>query len=216
LPQADLLLICVKDDVVSDVAALLADHAESFPMAAHVSGFLPVTALHVLSERDVAVGGFHPLQTLPDPKRGAAALAGSYAGIGGDQLATDTLTHFATSLGMQPFSLDDDQRPAYHAAAAATANFVITSLAVAGDLFSSVGIDERVARPLVEHAISNLYELGADEVLTGPIARGDIETVIGHLTAAHMVSEDVGAQFRLIAEATAVRAGRRHEVAQWK
>lgn len=216
MPDADLLLISVSDNSVVDVAASLADHSASFAVAAHLSGFLPVTALHVLSERGVAVGGIHPLQTLPDPERGAKALAGSFAGVGGDRLAIDTLTHFATSLGMEPFPLDDDQRPAYHAAAAAASNFVITSLAVAGDLFVSAGVDQRVARPLVERAIANLYESDAGAALTGPIARGDIETVIGHLTAAHQVSDDVGTQFRLFAEATAIRAGRSGEVHQWK
>lgn len=216
LPEADLLLISVSDDSVVDVASSLADRSASFVVAAHLSGFLPVTALHVLGERGVAVGGIHPLQTLPDAERGAAALFGSYAGVGGDRLAIDTLTHFATSLGMEPFPLDDDQRPAYHAAAAAASNFVIASLAVAGDLFVSAGVDQRVARPLVERAIANLYESGAGAALTGPIARGDIETVIGHLTAAHQVSDDVGTQFRLFAEATAIRAGRSSEVLQWK
>ena len=216
LPEADLLLISVNDKSVVDVATALAPGSSSIAVAAHMSGFLPVTALHVLSERGVAVGGIHPLQTLPDPERGAEALAGSYAGVGGDRLAIDTLTHFATSLGMEPFPLGDDQRPAYHAAAAAASNFVITSLAVASDLFVSAGVDQRVARPLVERAIANLYESSARAALTGPIARGDIETVIGHLTAAHQVSDDVGTQFRLFAEATAIRAGRSREVLQWK
>ena len=211
-----MLLIAVKDDAITDVAVALSDRTESFAVAAHLSGFVPVTALHILSEKGVAVGGLHPLQTLPNPQQGSEALPGAFAAIGGDRLAIDSLTHFATSLGMRPFEIDDDSRPAYHAAAAAAANFVVTSLGIAGELFESAGIEPRVARPLVEHAMDNVYEFGADESLTGPIARGDIETVIGHLTAAHQVSDDVGAQFRLIAEATAIRAGRRDEVAEWK
>jgi predicted short-subunit dehydrogenase-like oxidoreductase (DUF2520 family) len=211
-----LILLAVSDDAISAVSDQLAPNAGQVAVAAHMSGFVPVTALYDFAERGIAVGGIHPLQTLPDADRGAEALAGSYVGVGGDPLAVDTLTHFGSSLGMTPFALEDEARPAYHAAAAATANFVITSLAVAADLFSSSGVDERVARPLVERAIANMYETGSDSALTGPIARGDIETVIGHLTAANEVSQEVGDQFRLIAEATAIRAGRATEVSKWK
>jgi predicted short-subunit dehydrogenase-like oxidoreductase (DUF2520 family) len=52
--------------------------------------------------------------------------------------------------------------------------------------------------------------------LTGPIARGDIETVIGHLTAAREVSEHVGRQFQLMAEATTIRAGREEDLHRWR
>jgi predicted short-subunit dehydrogenase-like oxidoreductase (DUF2520 family) len=90
----------------------------------------------------------------------------------------------------------------------------LTALATAGDLFHSVGVDPRVARPLVERAVANSYDEGP-LALTGPIARADTDTVIGHLEAARTVSEDVGRQFRLMAEATALRAGRPDEVVRW-
>jgi predicted short-subunit dehydrogenase-like oxidoreductase (DUF2520 family) len=66
----------------------------------------------------------------------------------------------------------------------------------------------------VERAVANFYDQGA-LALTGPIARADTDTVIGHLEAARTVSEDVGRQFRLMAEATAIRAGRADEVGSW-
>lgn len=213
-PDADLLLIAVRDEAIAEIADDLAERAASIPVAAHLSGFVPLTALRPLAEEGTSIGGFHPLQTLPDPERGADALAGSFVGIDGDALALDTLTHLASSLGMEPFRLDDTIRPAYHAAAAAASNFVLTALATSGDLFESAGVDSRVARPLVERAVANFFDQGA-QTLTGPIARADTETVIGHLEAARTVSEDVGRQFRLMAEATAIRAGRPDEVGRW-
>jgi len=214
LPESDLLLIAVRDEAIVGVAENLADRAASVAVAAHLSGFTPVTALRALADRGLSTGGFHPLQTLPDAERGAEALAGSFVGVDGDPLALDTLTHLASSLGMEPFRLDDTIRPAYHAAAAAASNFVLTALATSGDLFDSAGVDPRVARPLVERAVANFYETGP-AALTGPIARADTDTVIGHLEAARTVSEEVGRQFRLMAEATAIRAGRPDEVDRW-
>lgn len=215
LPTADLGLIAVSDGAIEEVAGRVAEREPAWAVVAHLSGFVPVTALNELAALGISTGGFHPLQTLPDADRGAKALAGAYVGIGGDRLALDTLTHFANSLSMTPFRLEDDDRPAYHAAAAAAANFVISALGTSHDLFESAGVDPKVSRPLVERAIANAYSDGPGESLTGPIARGDLETVVGHLTAAHLVSDEVGRQFRLMAEATAIRAGRDEEVAWW-
>lgn len=215
LPEADLALIAVSDDSIAEVSTRIAPHVDEVAVVAHMSGFVPVLTLHHLQERGIAVGGFHPLQSLPDPETGAEALAGAYVGIDGDQLAVDTLTHLATSLDLRPFPLNDQARPAYHAAAAAAANFVVASLAVSADLFRSAGIDPHVSRPLVESVLDNVFDKGASASLTGPIARGDIETVIGHLTAAHEVSEAAGRQFRLMAEATAIRAGREADLRRW-
>ncbi|MEX1038780.1 MAG: DUF2520 domain-containing protein [Acidimicrobiia bacterium] len=215
-PDADLVLICVKDDQIESVAEALSEWIGDTPVVAHVSGFVPVTALRPLSSPSVSIGGFHPLQTLPDPERGATALAGSHVGIGGEELAEDTLIHFGVSLGMEPFRLEDEVRPLYHAASAAAANFVATALATASDLYAAAEIDPSVAEPLVARIAHNVFQSGGRESLTGPIARGDTETVVGHLVAAHQVSESVGKQFRLMAEATAILAGRFNEVKDWK
>lgn len=213
LPEADLVLLAVRDEAIVEVAGRLAPYCRGVAVAAHLSGFMPVTTLRPLAEAGVSIGGLHPLQTFPDAERGAAAVAGSFAGIGGEPLAVDVLTLFAVSVGMEVFLLDDVMRPAYHAAAAAASGFVVAALSLAADLFAGAGVDPAVARPLVEHSVANVYQAG--EALTGPIVRGDIETVVGHLTAARQVSEDVGRVFRLMAEATAIRAGRADQVARW-
>jgi len=216
LPEADIALIAVKDDAIADVVSRLEPFASKVAVVTHLSGFVPVVSLHPFHDHGVAVGGFHPLVSMPDPVSGAAALNGAFVGIGGDPLAVDTLTHFAGSFGLEPFRLEDSDRPAYHAAAAAAANFVVTSLAISGDLFESAGIDPRVSRPLVERVVANCFEQGPLQSLTGPVARGDIDTVIGHLTAAHEVSDSVGQQFRLMVEATSVRSGRDQDLHRWK
>lgn len=216
LPEADVVLLAVRDDAIAEVSHRLSGYLGNVGVVAHLSGFVPVLALHHLQEEGTAVGGFHPLQSLPDPESGADALAGAFVGIDGDDLAVDMLTHLASTLGMEHFRLDDSARPAYHAAAAAAANFVVASLAVSGDLFASAGVDPRVSRPLVERVVANVFEKGPDVSLTGPIARGDIDTVVGHLTAAHEVSDHVGRQFQLMAEATTIRAGREEDLRRWK
>jgi predicted short-subunit dehydrogenase-like oxidoreductase (DUF2520 family) len=216
LPEADLLLIAVSDDAIADTAGSLAPHSTSIRVAAHLSGFAPVSSLQPFSDLGVAIGGFHPLQTLPDPVRGASALAGAFVGIGGDPTARTVLEDLARSLELRPFVLPEDSRPLYHAAAAAASNFVVTALETAGDLMSAAGVDPSVTRPLVEQAVDNVYQRSETPALTGPIARGDLATVAGQLRAASQVSSDVGDQYRLMAEATAIRAERREDVERWK
>ena len=215
LPEADLLLIAVSDDAIEDVAEELSLVCRSIPVTAHLSGYTPVAALDPFARVGLATGGFHPLQTLPDPERGADALAGSFVGIGGDPAARALLDELAASLRMRPFPLEDAARPGYHAGAAAASNFIITALETAGDMFRASGIEPDVARPLAERAVANIYGDSATQALTGPIVRGDWSTVQGQLAAARGVSDDVGDQYRLLAEATAIRAGRRDDIQKW-
>ena len=208
LPEVDLVLIAVTDGAVAEVAERIAPHITGMPLVAHVSGFVALEALEPVRSRGLDVGSFHPLQTLPEPERGALALAGSTAAITGVDTVAETLGRFARSLGMDPMRIADHQKPAYHAAAAAAANFVVTSLAVAADLLEAAAVPLEAVRPLVRRVVDNAFEVGPDSALTGPIARGDFATVRGQLAAATAVSEELGAQFRLLAEATARRAGR--------
>lgn len=215
-PTADVVLLCVRDPDMAEVVEAIGPILGNVSVVAHVSGFLPTSVLAPLVGSGRSAGGFHPLQTLPNALVGAGALAGSYAGIDGDELAFDTLTHLALSMDMKPFRLSDDVRPTYHAAAAAAANFVVTALATSSDLFAAAGIDPGVSRPLVESVVRNVFGSSPREALTGPIARGDTETVVGHLVAAHEVSEALGRQFRLLAEATAILAEKEDAVLKWR
>ncbi len=203
LPQADLLVLAVRDDAIGDIAERLAPLAGSVAAAVHLSGYTSVDALAPLAEAGLATGSFHPLQTLPTAEAGAAALAGSYVAITGRD--TGPLFELAHSLQMRPFLLDDAAKAAYHAGAAAASNYVVSVLGVAADLFESAGVPFVVLRPLTEHIVANVFEMGAGDALTGPVARGDRSTVAGQIAAARAAG--VGDDFVALAEITARRAG---------
>lgn len=207
LPPADLALICVTDDAIPQVAARLAEEWRPATPAVHVSGFTPVSALAPIAATGAPTGSFHPLQTLPDAERGANALAGAYAAVTAPPPLFGLLEELAHSLSMQPFALEDGAKPLYHAAAAAASNYVVESLGVAADLLAAAGVEPEVMEPLTRRVVENVFAVGAEAALTGPIARGDIGTVAGQVRAAESVDSDVGRQFRLLAEATALRAG---------
>jgi predicted short-subunit dehydrogenase-like oxidoreductase (DUF2520 family) len=208
LPPCDLLILAVSDSAIEAVAERLAPWAGAIPAAVHLSGFVSVSALAALAERDVATGSFHPLQTLPDPVRGAQALAGSWAAVTAGPDLAERLTALGESMGMRAFSLADEAKPLYHAAASAAANYVAEALALSADLARAAGVPFEAMEPLTRSVVDNVFRLGPDASLTGPIERGDTATVRGQLAAVEQESEALAAQFRSMAEATAARVGR--------
>ncbi|NHZ70183.1 MAG: DUF2520 domain-containing protein [Proteobacteria bacterium] len=178
----DLRVIAVSDDAIGTVAHSIAT-TEVPTDSVHVSGAVTTGALDEIAATDVQVGAFHPLQTLPDAERGAQQLAGSAIGITAEEPLRSGLVELASSLGCDSFVITDEAKPLYHAAAAAAANFTLSSLALAEDLFDAAEIPFAVAQPLVEAIVANAFAIGPRASLTGPIARGDVETVRRQLGA---------------------------------
>lgn len=178
----DLRIVAVSDDAIPEVAAVIAEIADPVPTV-HVSGAVPVDALAPIAAVGVQTGSMHPLQTLPDAQRGAARLDGAWMAITAEDPLRERLHDFAASLGCRPFDLGDDVKPLYHAAAAAAANYTLTTLDLSLALFEAAGVPFEAAHPLVEAIIANAFDLGPAGALTGPVARGDAATVARQLSA---------------------------------
>jgi predicted short-subunit dehydrogenase-like oxidoreductase (DUF2520 family) len=178
--EAEMVLLCVPDRAIAQACEAFAGTAPKF--VGHTSGALGGEPL----ARGVAAGsatfGFHPLQTIPDRETGVAGAACAVSGS-----TPEALGHaesLALRLGMRPFELRDDQRAAYHAAAAIASNFLVALEESAVELLERSGIDDarELLAPLVLRSAANWAERGPD-ALTGPIARGDEETISRHLNA---------------------------------
>ncbi|MCP3993958.1 MAG: DUF2520 domain-containing protein [bacterium] len=208
LPEADLLIIATRDGVIEGVAERLAESDLQIPAAVHLSGLSAISALDPLAAQGLDTGSFHPLQTLPTPEAGSARLRGAYVAITAAPALRSRLEDFARSLGSMPFALDDSQKPLYHAAAAAAANFPLVALAMASDLFASAGVPWEAARPLVEAVVANVFELGPRAALTGPVARGDIGTVAAQLHAVASSNPEWQVAFARFIESLAALTGR--------
>ena len=165
--SADAVLLCVPDAAITEAAQAYAGVA---PVVGHTSG---ATSLDVL-DADEAFG-LHPLQTF-------TADGGSFPGIGcaiggTTPRALATADALARCLGTQPFELADSDRPAYHAAASIASNFLVTLEAAAERVGAEAGLPRELLAPLVRQTVENWAALGAQRALTGPVARGDEETV---------------------------------------
>lgn len=175
LPAADAVILCVPDAEIPNAAAAVAGVA---PMVGHTSGATPLSAL---KGAGATAFGLHPLQTVPDPEEqpfGSAIFAGAGCAIAGETPAALGLAErLARAVGMTPFEIADEDRAAYHAAASIASNFLVTLQAVAERVGAQAGLDRRLLAPLVRRTVENWVELGAERALTGPVARGDEETV---------------------------------------
>jgi predicted short-subunit dehydrogenase-like oxidoreductase (DUF2520 family) len=180
--KPDLRIIAVSDDAIPEIAAVAAELGDPVPTV-HVSGAVPVSALQPIASTGVQTGSMHPLQTLPDAQRGAARLEGAWMAITAEEPLRSELHDLAVTLGCRPFDLDDDVKPLYHAAAAAAANYTLTTLDLSLALFEAAGVPFEAAHPLIEAIIANAFDLGPAGALTGPVARGDAATVARQVEA---------------------------------
>jgi predicted short-subunit dehydrogenase-like oxidoreductase (DUF2520 family) len=188
LRHAAVAVLAVPDRAIPTLATELAGEGAItlHHVVLHLSGLRDRTALAPLGPTGAALGSLHPLQTVSDPAVAAARFAGAYAGVEGDERALAAAEGLARSLGMAPVRIPAGAKPAYHAGAAFSANYTTALVAVAERLALAAGIAPAVARrlylPLIRGAAANL-EAGPAAALTGPVRRGDVDTVTAHLAA---------------------------------
>lgn len=176
--SADVVLLAVPDDAIAAAAAAIA----TGPLVGHVSGATTLAPLHPHE-------GFslHPLFTVTGVEvAGASALrpgaAGPFAGAsaaisGTSERALGVAGQLARMLGMTTFTVEDEDRAAYHTAASVASNFLITLEGFAAELADTAGVPQEALVPLVRAAVDNWVSRGAAGALTGPVARGDGHTV---------------------------------------
>jgi len=187
--EGELVLLCVPDGSIAEVAAGL----EEGPWVAHVSGATPLSALGPHRRRF----SVHPLQTFTRA-RGPEQLDGAWAAVTAEsEQARVAGFWLAETLGLKPFELADAARPLYHAGAAIASNYLVTLHTVASELFRAAGAPPEALVPLMRRTIDNGFEL------TGPIDRGDWETVAAHRRAIRESRPELEPLYDVLAEATA-------------
>jgi len=188
--NAELTLLCVPDAAIRDVA-----EGQSLGPGlwiAHVSGATPLSALDPHEQRF----SLHPLQTFTRA-RGPEQLDGAWAAVTAEtDEARELGFELARVLGLKPFELADEARPLYHAGAAIASNYLVTLHRVASELLAAAGAPPEALEPLMRRTIENGFEL------TGPIERGDWETVESHRAAIREVRPDLEPLYDVLAEAT--------------
>jgi predicted short-subunit dehydrogenase-like oxidoreductase (DUF2520 family) len=183
-----LLFLCVGDGSVTVAAA---DLAAAFALTGvtllHTSGLLTAESLAPGREAGARVASWHPLQSFPPRELGPVAWDGVPCAVEGDAAAVDVGFAVARDLGLRPWLIDPADKALYHAAAAVAANLTHVLVAAARDLLTGCGLPAAAGghplQALVDTAVRAALTAPGLAGLTGPLARGDLDTVARHLAA---------------------------------
>ncbi len=183
--ESRLVVCCIPDGKLSEVASRLSriSHPWRKTVVLHTSGALSAEVLRPLAAEGARTLSFHPLQALTSTS-GPSALEGVYAGIEGEPPALAAGIELAVGLGMRYLILTAGAKPRYHLAASMASNYLVTLNAIVQQIFQSLDIDRATAQevmaPLIRGTLDNLATSTPEDSLTGPILRGDLETVHKH------------------------------------
>lgn len=186
---ASTVVLAVPDDAIGVVASGLAaaEAVTAEQVVLHLSGLHGRDALRPLAATGAALGSMHPLQTVSDPETAPERWRGAYAAVEGDERAVREGERLAALLGLTPFRLDAGQKAAYHAAAVIVGNYSVALAGAAARLASGAGVPAELAArmylPLLAGALENLGRQSIASALTGPVRRGDLNTIRTHLDA---------------------------------
>ncbi|HEU4563809.1 MAG TPA: Rossmann-like and DUF2520 domain-containing protein [Gemmatimonadaceae bacterium] len=188
LARADVVLVAVRDEQLeSALAELLAAPLTPDAVVLHASGSAEPAMLDAARASGHPAGTFHPLLPLAEPERAPALLRGAFIGIDGDEAARAAARVLAERLGARVVEIPAGAKARYHAAAVVASNFPVVLLDLATRLLAESGIEAAAARgaarSLFFAAVENLRHQEAADALTGPIVRGDVETVRRHRAA---------------------------------
>jgi predicted short-subunit dehydrogenase-like oxidoreductase (DUF2520 family) len=195
----DLLVIATPDAAVAPVAAAVDPVPTT--VVAHLAGSLGLDVLAGHPQR----AALHPLVSLPDAEVGARRLAaGAWFAVAGDPPdALALVEQVVADLGGRSFTVADADRARYHAAAAIASNHLVALLGQVQRVAAGAGVPLEAYLDLVRATLDNVAEMGPHAALTGPVARGDWDTVERHraaLPADELVAYDamVAAARRLV------------------
>lgn len=189
---ADVVVLAVPDEAIRPVAEAIAPSLEAAACVVHCAGARDVGELAACRARGAAVGVMHPLVSFPSDKRNPP-LRGTTFTVHGSRRAVAASRQMAAACEARVV-VAESASPAYHAAAALTANGAAALAFISVSVLVRLGFRQRAAERaiggLLRSVGDNVECLGVPEALTGPIARGDVATVSAHRRALRRLGRD--------------------------
>jgi len=196
--DTDLLLICVPDPVLAEVAQQV--RPVDSTVVAHCAGAFGTEVLIHHARR----AALHPLVSMPSPEIGAQRLNGAWFSRSGDPAVNEIIE----ALGGTGVELADADRVRYHAAAAMASNHLVALLGQVERVAQEVGVPLEAFLDLARGGVESVAKIGPAAALTGPVARGDVAMVRRHLGELPVEEQ---AAYRALAERAAALVGRGDE-----
>ena len=208
LRSAQIYLLAVPDDAIADVCKDLraATLINEKSIVVHCSGAKSSRILGDAITVGAAVASVHPVRSFADPAAVAADFAGTICSIEGDPNALAILTPLLVHIGAQIVNITAENKLLYHAGSVIASNYLVTLMELALQTYQAAGIPpaeaQAMAAPLAKQTLENVFQMGTAKALTGPIARGDLETVSRQLNALEAWNPAVAEVYRAMIEPT--------------
>jgi predicted short-subunit dehydrogenase-like oxidoreductase (DUF2520 family) len=223
LRRAAVWMLAVSDDRIGALAQQLAQQLAASgnlqgAVVFHCSGAKASSELEPVRAAGALVASVHPVRSFADPRQVADAFDGTFCGIEGDAQALALLNPAFEAIGARLVPIDAAAKTVYHAASVFASNYLTTVLDAALRAYQAAGIPPEVARelarPLALETLANVFRLGPETALSGPIARGDTATVARQQAAVTAWDPGAGALYEALATATWDLARRKHGTTQ--
>lgn len=205
---ADLVFITTPDDTIESVCDELAQAGAftSGSVVAHCSGALPSTVLEGARKSGAHIGSMHPMQSFATVEQAVRILPGSCCCIEGEPEAIAVLEGAARALAAHVLTIATEDKALYHAAGCVASNYLVALQNAALKLNEAAGISRedalKIMIPLLRGTVDNFEKVGIPGCLTGPIARGDVETVRRHLAAIEAKVPDLLPLYKVLGRET--------------
>ncbi len=207
--RANLVLLTVPDDVLPGLVSGLAATEVSLEgkLMAHSSGRHGLGVLDPVVAKGALPLALHPVMTFTGRPEDVAKMSGISFGVTAPLVLRPVAEVLVMEMGGEPVFIDEDKRGLYHAALANAANHLVTLVVQSADLLRAAGVADpaHMLGPLLGAALENALALG-DAALTGPVARGDADTVAAHVAAIGAAAPEALGAYLALARLTAERA----------
>lgn len=207
-------MLAVGDDAIVPACEALAARGQlAGAVVFHCSGAKASGELQAARAAGAHVASVHPVRSFADPQAVAADFAGTFCGIEGDQEALALLEPAFAAIGARLVRIDPAAKTVYHAAAVFASNYLVTVVDAALRAYEAAGVPASVARelarPLATEALANVFRLGPEAALSGPVARGDFATVARQQEAVTRWDAATGRLYEALVPPTAELARRK-------
>lgn len=186
--KAELVFLSTPDGVIEAVCDRIAEKNGFKENASvlHLSGAHPSSILGSAKKNGAMIGSMHPLQSFAKEGEGNP-FDSIVVSLEGEKTPVETARTLATELGANCVDIQTGAKTLYHASAVVASNYLVALLSFSFDTLIASGVKEEevfsVLGPLIKGTLANIEKSGISMALTGPIARGDAETVSRHLHA---------------------------------
>jgi predicted short-subunit dehydrogenase-like oxidoreductase (DUF2520 family) len=207
--RAQLILLTVPDDVLPGLVAGLAATGADLggKLVVHGSGAYGLAVLDPATQVGALPLALHPVMTFTGRDDDLTRLTGCSFGVTAPERLRPVAEALVIEMGGEPVWIAERDRALYHAALAGAANHMVTLIAEAQELLAGIGVENpgRMLGPLLGAALDNVLRLGLAG-LTGPVVRGDAETVRRHVDALILAAPEAADAYVALARLTADRA----------